>query len=142
LFQNWNTSSYGEPLLKIFSVQALLRVSIDYLVGISLIHRVNKAFSKMATGAWSELLIQFYSLIHFILLLFSLISTYSSHVCLIHCPYHLFNWGFPPIQRCLSLIRMNKRIMSWFFTFVLFIRSKTYSYRTPKSHLVLKIVPT
>ena len=34
---------YGEPLLKIFSVQALLRVSFVYHVGISLIHQMNKA---------------------------------------------------------------------------------------------------
>ena len=31
-------------------------------------------------------------------------------------------------------------IISWSFTFPLFIRSKTYSYRAPKSHLVLKIL--
>ena len=107
MFQNWNTSRYGEPLLKIFSVQALLRVSIDYLVGISLIHWVNKAFSKWwpqvpglsclfssihsfisyySYSAWFQLILPIFAL-------FIVHITYSPGVSLLFkdvCP--LFRW--------------------------------------------------
>ena len=127
---------YREPMLKISSVQAL----IVYWVGISLIHSVNKAFpnwlpqvpglSCLCTYIHSFISYYSYSPRFHLFFLFSLI----------HCPCHLFTWRFPPIQRCLSLIQMNNMIISWSFTFPLFIRSKTYSYRAPKSHLVLKIL--
>ena len=131
---------YGEPLLKISSVQALLRISFVCWVWISLIHWWIRLFQidSHRCLVWAAYAVLFTHSFHITLIHpdFHLFFLFS----LIHCPCHLFTWRFPPIQRCLSLIQMNNMIISWFFTFPLFIRSKTYSYRAPKSHLVLKIL--